>query len=66
MSESLAHATAASKQGQVQIAVASKIAKMNAGAERAVADLVEAGSQNLQKVVSSTSSGVGGLVDITV
>jgi hypothetical protein len=42
MSQSLAAISAATSQAQVQMAVAAKIAKMNAGAEQSVAALVEA------------------------
>jgi len=66
MSTSLAAVNAASSQAQVQMAVAAKIAKMNAGAERSVVQLLEASQQNLQAAVSSTGPGVGGLVDISV
>jgi len=66
MSASLASAAAASTQAQVQMAVAAKIAKMNAGAERSVVDLIESAQQNIQTVASSAGPGVGGVVDISV
>ncbi len=66
MSASIAAASAASSQAQVQMAVAAKIAKMNAGAERSVVGLIEASQENLQAAVSATAPGVGGLVDISV
>ncbi len=65
MSASLAAAAAASSQAQVQMAVAGKIAKMNAGAESAVADLLQASAENLKAVVSATAPGVGGSLDIS-
>ncbi len=66
MSASLAAASAASNQAQVQMAVAAKIAKMNAGAERSVAQLLEASAENMKAVVSATAPGVGGQLDISV
>ena len=66
MGPSLAAAAAASSQAQVQMAVAAKIAKMNAGAERSVAQLLEASAENMKAVVSNTAPGVGGVVDISV
>lgn len=63
---SLASAFAAQSQAKVQMAAAAKIAKMNVNAERAVADLVQASAQNLEKIVSSTAPGVGGNLDISV
>ena len=65
MSASLAAAAAASSQAQVQMAVAAKIAKMNANAERSVVDLLSAAQQNLEKVVSAIAPGVGGTLDIS-
>lgn len=66
MSQSLAAISAATSQAQVQMAVAAKIAKMNAGAEQSVAALVEASQQNLQKIVSTPPAGTGGVLDISV
>lgn len=66
MSASIAAAAAASSQAQVQMAVAAKIAKMNAGAERSVAQLLEASAENLKTVASATAPGVGGVVDVSV
>lgn len=66
MSGSIAAAAVASQQAQVQTAIAAKIAKFNAGAERSVADLLEAAQQNLETVVSATGAGVGGNLDISV
>ncbi len=66
MGPSLAAAAAASSQAQVQMAVAGKIAKMNAGAERSVAQLLEASAENMKAVVNNTAPGVGGVVDISV
>lgn len=55
---------AAASQAKVQFAIAGKIAKMNAGHERSVAQLVEAGQQNINSLVKGGSS--GGLLDISV
>lgn len=62
----IAAAAAAGKQAEVQLAVAAKIAKQNNQAEAAVADLVEAANQNLQKLVSAAPAGTGQIVDIQV
>lgn len=66
MSASLATAAAASSQAQVQVAVAAKIAKMNAGAERSVADLLTAAQQNIEAIASAAPAGTGNLLDISV
>lgn len=66
MSASLAAAAAASSQAQVQMAVAAKIAKMNAGAERSVVDLLTAAQQNIESIVSAAPAGTGNLLDISV
>jgi hypothetical protein len=66
MSQSVAAISAATSQAQVQMAIAAKIAKMNAGAERSVATLVEAAQDNLQKIASTPPAGSGGVLDISV
>ena len=66
MSVSLATAAAATSQAKVQMAVAAKIAKMNAGAERAVADLLAASAENMKTLVSASGAGVGGQLDISI
>lgn len=66
MTASLAAISAATSQAQVQMAVAAKIAKMNAGADRAVADLVAAANQNIQSIVSAPPPGAGTQLDISV
>ena len=66
MSQSLAAISAATSQAQVQMAVAAKIAKMNANAERSVATLVEAAQQNLNAITSTPPPGSGGVLDISV
>lgn len=63
---SLTTAIVASKQAQVQFAAASKIAKMNAASERAVADLVEAGRQNLNVIANAAPAGTGSIIDVSV
>lgn len=45
--------------------IAAKIIKDNAGSEKAVADLLQASTDNLQKIAASIS-GLGGNLDITV
>jgi hypothetical protein len=45
--------------------VAAKILKQTAGQEKAMANLLDAAAQNLDRVASA-APGMGGLVDITV
>jgi hypothetical protein len=55
----------ATQQAQTQFALAAKFARMNADNAKSVAQLVEAGAQNLQKA-ASTVAGLGQNVDISV
>jgi hypothetical protein len=66
MSASIAASAVASQQSQTQLAVAAKIAKFNASAERSVVDLVNAAQENLQAVTSSAGPGKGAVLDISV
>ncbi len=50
-------------QFQTKSAIAAKITKQNAQAERNVANIVEASAQNLKNIGSSKAPGVGGVVD---
>jgi hypothetical protein len=61
----LVSALAGAQQGQVQIAVAARMARMNADMEASVAKLVEAGQQNLERL-ASVGAGIGGNLDISV
>lgn len=62
----VAAAAVSASQAEVKLAVAAKIAKMNAESEASVATLIESASQNLQQVVkSATAPGVGGNLDIS-
>ena len=53
-------------QAQTQMAVAANIAKMNVGADKAVAALVEQASASLDEIVSAPPPGAGQLLDISV
>lgn len=66
MSASIAASVVASSQAQTQLAVAAKIAKMNASAEQSVVDLVTAAQQNIEAITSSTGPGQGALLDVSV
>lgn len=56
----------ASSQAQVQLAMAAKFAKMNAGADKAIADLLESANQNIKQLSASLGSGVGQSLDISI
>jgi hypothetical protein len=62
---SIATAFVAQQAGQMQMAVAAKMLKMNANAAQDVAKLIEAAQQNMNKL-ANVASGVGGNVDISV
>ena len=51
--------------GQVQIAVAARLARMSADQDASVASLVAAGQQNLDRL-ASVAAGVGQRIDISV
>ena len=60
---SIAAAFVAAQAGQLQMAVAAHMARMNADAQADVAKLVEAGRQNLNRL-ANVASGVGTNLDI--
>ena len=63
---SIATAAVAANQARVQMALAARLAKMNAGNAQSVVQLIEAANANLQKVVQSAlADGVGGNLDIS-
>ncbi len=65
-SVAIASAAVAANQAQVQMALAAKLAKMNANNAQSVVQLIEAANTNLQGVVkSATAPGVGTTLDIT-
>ncbi|MFQ5625633.1 MAG: hypothetical protein ACE5FM_03155 [Methyloligellaceae bacterium] len=62
----IAATAAAANQAQVQMALAAKLAKMNASNEQSVVQLIEAANASLQEVVQSAlASGVGANIDIS-
>ncbi len=68
MSSAVSIATSAiiANQARVQMALAAKLAKMNAGNAQSVVQLIEASNANLQKILQSTlEPGVGGNIDIS-
>jgi hypothetical protein len=62
---SLASALIGARMGEVQLAVAAKMMRMNAGVEEAVAKLIESAQQNLNPL-ANVASGVGATLDISV
>ena len=63
----IAAAAAAANQAQVQMALAAKLARMNASSEQSVVQLIEAANANLQQVTkASLPSGLGTSIDISV
>lgn len=61
---SLAAAIIGAQVGKVQLAVAAKILRMNAEAERSVAELIDAAQQNVDKL-ANVGAGIGTNIDIT-
>ena len=61
---SLAASLVSSQAAQFQVAIAAKFMKMNADSSQAVAQLLEAASQNATK--AATAAGVGQNLDISV
>ena len=61
---SLAASLAIARQGQLQIAMAAKMMKINAENARSVVGLLDAAQANLQQVTAA--GGVGQTLDITV
>lgn len=63
----IALAAVVAKQAQTQVALAAKLAKMNAGNQRFVVQLIEAANANLQKIAKSAlPDGAGTSVEISV
>jgi hypothetical protein len=62
---SLAASLAMARQGQLQLAIAAKMMKINAENARSVVGLLDAAQANLQQVTAS-AAGVGQALDITV
>ena len=62
---SIAASFAVAQQGQLQLAMAAKMMKINAENARSVVGLLDAAQANLQQVTAS-SNGVGQTLDITV
>ncbi len=58
--------SAASSQANVQMAVAAKLAKMNASNSQSIVQLIESANASMQQLVkSSASTGVGANLDIS-
>jgi hypothetical protein len=62
---SITAAFIAQQAGQMQMAVAAKMLRMNAQSAQDVAKLLEAAQQNFNRL-ANVASGVGGNLDITV
>jgi hypothetical protein len=62
---SLAAGLAAARMGQVQLALAAKMLKMNAQAAQSVVQLLEASQANLQQLAAA-GPGLGANLDISV
>ena len=61
----LAAALVAAQSSQTQVALATQMVKMNAQADAAVVQLVDAAQQNMNSL-ANVASGVGGNLDISV
>ena len=62
----IAATAVASSQAQVQMAMAAKLAKMNADNAQSIVQLIESANASLQQLVqSSASTGVGANLDIS-
>jgi hypothetical protein len=62
---SIAAALIAQRAGQMQLAAAAKMLRMNADSSQNVAKLLEAAEQNFDRL-ANLESGIGGNLDITV
>jgi hypothetical protein len=60
----LVSALIAARMGQLQVAVAGKMLRMNADSAQAAAKLIEAGQQNLDRL-ANVAAGVGTNLDIS-
>jgi hypothetical protein len=65
MDTALVGAAVASKTAQMQMAIAARIMKMNAGNEQSFVQLVDAANQNAAKLANA-ACGLGQNVDISV
>lgn len=63
--EALAAAFVGAKTGQLQMAVAARMLRMNAQAEQSVVKLIEAAQQNVDRL-ANVAQGVGANLDISV
>jgi len=61
----LAAAFVGAQAGSVQSAVAAEMLRMNANAEQAVAALLDASAQNLNRL-ANVAAGIGGNLDVSV
>jgi len=61
----LASAFIGARMGQVQLAVAAKMLRMNADAAQSVVQLIEAAQENLDRL-ANVAAGIGGNLDISV
>jgi len=61
----LASALAGAQLGQIQLAVAAKMLRMNADQVSSIANLIDAAAQNANRL-ANVASGIGGNLDITV
>ena len=61
----LASALAGAQLGQIQLAVAAKMLRMNADQVSSIANLIDAAAQNANRL-ATVASGIGGNLDITV
>ncbi len=61
---SLASAFIGAQNGSVQLALAAKMLRMNADAEQAVAELLNAAQQNLAQL-ANVAAGIGGNLDVS-
>jgi len=63
--EALATAFVAAQMGQVQMAAAAKMLKMNAEAAKDIAQVLEAAQENMQ-TLANAAAGIGGNLDISI
>jgi len=64
-SADLASALVAARAGQVQLAVAAKMMRMNADSAQSVVQLLEAGQANIDRL-ANVAAGIGGNLDVSV
>jgi len=61
---SIASGLIAARMGEIQLAVAARFARMNADSQASIAKLLDAASQNGQRLANA-AAGLGGNVDIS-